>query len=72
MIFNDFTAVIASKTIRAIRKKTKFIGHGEAVAICVWWRFINDHAQCEGHDPKQLARDQLEAFLESGMVKVID
>lgn len=70
MYFSQQSSSVANQARKLIQKTTKHISEGEAAAITTWWGFINDHARCEGYDPKELARSQLEAFLEKMPVKI--
>ena len=65
-------AIDAANEARAgIQGATKTIREGEAAAITAWYTFICDHADAMGYDPKELAREQLEAFLEHAEMVVV-
>lgn len=65
MKFTAATAALVNKLRREIQRKTVTIDDGESVSILLWWTFINDHARHMGKEPKQLAREQLEHFLDA-------
>lgn len=71
MEFTKSTPLIANKLRATIQKATETISQGEAAAITTWWTFIIDHAMSEGLDPKELAREQLDAFLEHNPVEMV-
>ncbi|MES1987598.1 MAG: hypothetical protein V4440_06125 [Pseudomonadota bacterium] len=57
--------VSISNEIRAlIQKKTETISDGEGVAMLLLWGFFCDHARTMDMNLLDLARDQLEAFIE--------
>ena len=71
MEFDFRTTSLVNRHRRDLQKETKTIDQGESVSIALWWSFICDHAQAMGHDPEQLARSQLESFIEAMPVKVL-
>lgn len=54
---------LANKLRDDVRKKTEVISDGEGVAMALLWGFLMEHAQCEGVNLEQLAREQLEAWI---------
>jgi len=70
MEFNKNTSLIANRLRTHIQNSTETISQGEAAAITTWWTFICDHARTMNLDPKELAREQVEAFLEGEPVKI--
>ena len=71
MKFDNKTIKLINKHRRDIQRETKTIDDGESVGIGIWYSFIIDHAQEMNLDPKQLARDQLEAILEASIINVV-
>lgn len=71
MLFNHSSTRAANKARKLIQKQTETISEGEAAAIAAWYSFINDHAMCEGVDPKSLAREQFEAFINDMAIEVV-
>lgn len=66
MNFGD-QVVKTTNTIRiTIQRHPKLptVDHGESVAILLWWSFLKDHSAHEGIPVEELARTQLEAFIE--------
>lgn len=62
----DKPTVTAINTLRCtVQLATRDIDAAESVTIGLWWSFICDHARCHDLDPAQLAREQLEAFIEA-------
>jgi hypothetical protein len=55
---------LSNKLRQKIQRSTVDIDEGESVSILLWWTFIVDHARCHDLDPKALAREQLEAFID--------
>lgn len=71
MEFNPIITAIANRMRVRIQKETETVDEGESAAILAWYGFICDHARYCNLDPKQLARDQLEAFLEHVPVAMV-
>lgn len=55
---------LANELRRQIQAKTNLIDDGEGVAIVLLWTFFLDHARVNGLNASDLARDNLEAFIE--------
>ncbi len=63
MIINAKNIAIANSLRDKIRKKTDVVSDGEGAAMVLLWGFLLEHAQCNGVDVEQLAREQLDAFV---------
>lgn len=64
MKFNEKAVELTNELRRKVQRDTKTVDDGESVSILLWWTFIQDHARCQGIEPKALAVHQLKAFLE--------
>jgi hypothetical protein len=64
MIVNDDNVDLANELRDQIHSRTATMSDGEGVAMVLLWGFLTDHAGCEGIDIEELARSQLEAFIE--------
>lgn len=62
---------LSNKFREKIQRATVDIDEGESVSLLTWWTFILDHAECHQLDPKQLAREQLDAFIENAATEII-
>ena len=69
MLFDNQAIAVAKKSVKLIRKNTSVIDEGESAAILAWYTFILDHAQVMGYDPVELAREQMECFLQEAAPK---
>lgn len=47
-----------------LQQKTNLVADAEGTAFLLLWSFLLDHAAAQGMDVEQLAREQLEAFIE--------
>lgn len=47
-----------------VQNKTETVSQGEGVAMFLLWTFFMDHATIEGVDVSDLARHQVNAFIE--------
>lgn len=63
MRFNAKNTALANQVRAFIMKRTEVISDGEAIAMCVLWSFLVDHAEAQGLKVEELAREQLEAFI---------
>lgn len=64
MNISDKHAAIANELRKQIQRKTETVSDGEGVAMILLWGFLMDHAKCHAIDVNQLAREQLEAFID--------
>lgn len=55
---------IVNKYLKMIREDTETISEGQGVAVLLYWAMILEHATCEDIEPFDLARHQLNSFLE--------
>ncbi|HZW13156.1 MAG TPA: hypothetical protein VFF81_08200 [Noviherbaspirillum sp.] len=55
---------LANELRKLVQEKTETISDGEGVALFLLWGFLEDHARIQGLDISQLARGQMESFIE--------
>ncbi len=61
----DQSIVQLANDLRAeVQAQTETVSDGEGVAMVLLWTFLMDHARVHNLDVNELARGQLEAFIE--------
>lgn len=55
---------LANELRKIVQEKTETISDGQGVALFLLWSFLEDHARIQGLDVNELARGQMESFIE--------
>lgn len=55
---------LANELREIVQDKTETISDGQGVALFLLWGFLEDHARIQGLDVSELARGQMESFIE--------
>lgn len=55
---------LANELRKIVQDKTETISDGQGVALFLLWGFLEDHARIQGLDVSELARGQMESFIE--------
>jgi hypothetical protein len=55
---------LANELREIVQDKTETISDGQGVALFLLWGFLEDHARIQGLDVNELARGQMESFIE--------
>jgi hypothetical protein len=64
MRLSESNFALANELRKVVQERTETVSDGQGVALFLLWGFLADHARIQGLDIKQLARGQMEAFLE--------
>jgi hypothetical protein len=70
MIISDPNNAIANELRKLIHKQTDTVSDGQGIAMMLLWSFFMDHAIIHELDIEDLARTQLEAFIEYARTNV--
>lgn len=64
MIISPRNVDIANRLRQLIQASTETVSDGEGVAMTLLWGFLTDHARVHSANVEDLARDQLQCFIE--------
>ena len=64
MVISDDIIVIANRLRNEIMQETTTVSQGQGVAMILLWSFFLDQARIQNVDKENLARDQLDAFID--------
>jgi hypothetical protein len=70
MRISDENTAIANELRKKIHDRTDTVSDGQGVAMVLLWTFLLDHAKYQQLDVEELARTQLEAFIEYARTNV--
>lgn len=63
MRLSEQNLALANELRTLVQEKTETISDGEGVAMFLLWGFLMDHVNVQGNDINDLARAQLESFI---------